>query len=302
MRRGIILCYHRVAFDPVDPWRLCVPPAAFAAQLRVLSSRCEVVELEQLMPSALRRRRRPLAAVTFDDGYLDNFDTAQDLLEQHGVPATVFLTTDFVTGRRTPWWDALAHALLAHPSADRSLTLPFPSGSRSFAGGTPAVHDELYGLLQPLPADERDRLVERVVAWSGLDRARLPRMASAADVSAAGGSCLSFGAHTRSHPVLARLPHAGQEAEIAESKQVVEELASRPVTAFAYPHGRAGDFTRETSKLVAAAGFSLACTTRTGVVSTRSAAYELPRLVVTDDGEDAFERALVQTLRASRSR
>ena len=302
MRRGIILCYHRVASDPIDPWRLCVPAAAFAAQLRVLSTHCDVVELEQLTPSALRRRRRPLAAVTFDDGYLDNFDTAQDLLEHHSVPATVFLTTDFVTGQRTPWWDALAYALLAHPSVDRPLTLPFPSGSRSFAGGTPAVHDEVYGLLQPLPADERDRLVARVVAWSGLDRAQLPRMASAADVSAANGACLAFGAHTRSHPVLARLPHAGQEAEIAGSKQVVEELASRRVSAFAYPHGRAGDFTRETAKLVAAAGFSLACTTHAGFVSTRSAAYELPRLVVTDDGEDTFERVLVQTLRRLRRR
>ena len=34
--RGLILIYHRVAEDPVDPWRLCVSPENFARHMGLL--------------------------------------------------------------------------------------------------------------------------------------------------------------------------------------------------------------------------------------------------------------------------
>ena len=302
MRRGIILCYHRVASDPIDPWRLCVPAAAFAAQLRVLSTHCDVVELEQLTPSALCRRRRPLAAVTFDDGIsttstLHRIYSSTNSVPRNRLPDPPTLSPANALRGGCP---CVRHARppLGRPAADASVSVRIAVLRGRNAGGPRRglrAASAATGRRTRPPGRTRRRL-ERS------RRAQLPRMASAADVSAANGACLAFGAHTRSHPVLARLPHAGQEAEIAGSKQVVEELASRRVSAFAYPHGRAGDFTRETAKLVAAAGFSLACTTNAGFVSARSAAYELPRLVVTDDGEDTFERVLVQTLRRLRRR
>ena len=46
--------------------------------------------------------------ITFDDGYLDNYQYAFPILRDLGLPAVVFLTTDFVDGVHHFYWDHVA--------------------------------------------------------------------------------------------------------------------------------------------------------------------------------------------------
>ena len=105
--RGLILIYHRVAEDPVDPWRLCVSPANFARQMEVLRKKgFNTVHVSDLA-DAVRARRlsRKTVAVSFDDGYRDNFEQAAPVLERLGLPATFFVVTDWMGTDVVPWWD-----------------------------------------------------------------------------------------------------------------------------------------------------------------------------------------------------
>jgi peptidoglycan/xylan/chitin deacetylase (PgdA/CDA1 family) len=96
MRPGLrILMYHRVANLPAYD-QLTVSPSRFERQMRQLAEGHQVVSLaEGLQALAAGPLRRPLVAVTFDDGYLDNLSEAAPILAYHGIPATVFVTTRF---------------------------------------------------------------------------------------------------------------------------------------------------------------------------------------------------------------
>lgn len=93
-----ILTYHRVSAAPDD--RLCVTPRQFARQMESLAGGDwgEVVPLSRLLREGKEEGKAEIA-VTFDDGYADLYRHAFGILRSLGLPATVFVVTEFVEGR-----------------------------------------------------------------------------------------------------------------------------------------------------------------------------------------------------------
>jgi peptidoglycan/xylan/chitin deacetylase (PgdA/CDA1 family) len=89
--RARILIYHSVSDDPANPF--AVSPAAFRRQMAHLSSHCAVVPLSKLTAMIRDGRELPdrAVAVTFDDGYEDNYLNAFPVLKEFRIPATIFL-------------------------------------------------------------------------------------------------------------------------------------------------------------------------------------------------------------------
>src|SRR5215813_30515 len=112
----IILTYHRVAetwdrtLDYSQPG-MVVTDATFERQIAILKQHFEVVTLGALLPDGAHgtRRVRPRCVITFDDGWRDNYDRAFPILQRHGLPATVFLATDFIGSDRVFWHTELIY-------------------------------------------------------------------------------------------------------------------------------------------------------------------------------------------------
>lgn len=113
-----ILLYHRVADVSADPDLLSVSTANFAAQMKHVRDAYTPVTLSELLERrATGTLRKTDVAVTFDDGYRDNFENALPILSSLGIPATVFVTTS-VIGSNDPFpWNKPA------PKADEGLAM-----------------------------------------------------------------------------------------------------------------------------------------------------------------------------------
>ncbi len=94
--RVVVLCYHGVepnlSYSSVDS-----SGSTFSDHLAWLSEHTDVVPLDQITAAAEQPNRdRPTVAITFDDGYLDNYTVAFPALSGLGLPATFFLTTGLI--------------------------------------------------------------------------------------------------------------------------------------------------------------------------------------------------------------
>jgi len=104
-RSAVVVAFHRVQ-DIDDPTGLTVDRATFERHCRFFRRHFNVVPLTELIGRL--ERGHPLnrhLAITFDDGYRDNFDNARPILQKLGLPATFFVVSGWMGGDEWPWWD-----------------------------------------------------------------------------------------------------------------------------------------------------------------------------------------------------
>lgn len=298
----IVLLYHQIGEVADDRWELAVSPTHFAEQMDVLRRRRRPVSLARL-EAGMREGAlaADAAAITFDDGYADNLRCAKPVLDRWAVPATVFVVAGAIGQAREFWWDELERLLFTPDALPPRLELRVAGRDRAWSvrstgNGRWVLLRSLWRLLRTLPAEERTRTLGRIGAWTGAPPAVRPdrRVLTVEELRRlAAGGLVEIGAHTETHPLLGALPVADQRAEVARGKACLETILGAPVARFAYPFGGRLDVAAGVAA-VRDAGFTLACTTRPGVVRPDGDPFRVPRLVVGDWDGDAFARWLAR--------
>ncbi len=106
-RRSVVLGYHGVgpSAPGEDPAFLRIPTESFELQLHLLmQAGFEFTTVAELAERAGGGRPPPgLVALSFDDGMSDNHSVVLPILQQLGIPATVYVTTGLI-GQRNPWF------------------------------------------------------------------------------------------------------------------------------------------------------------------------------------------------------
>jgi peptidoglycan/xylan/chitin deacetylase (PgdA/CDA1 family) len=316
---ALILLYHRVTELPLDPQLLCVTPQHFKEHLEILRKHYLPKSLKDLI-GAYQNKSIPNRAVviTFDDGYADNLYNAKPLLERFDFPATVFVTTGYLGQERQFWWDETERLFLLPGTIPKKLSLEINGhiyqwdlGQASHFSDTEykdyrrwnilekknphirhRLYREIYQLLWNLSPDQRQRKLDEVLVWAGLDTVGRPdyRSLSGEEVSRlAEGGLLEVGAHTVTHAVLARLSIDCQRQEIQNSKARLEGILNKTIESFSYPYGSRNDYSQDTVSLVRESGFNCACSNFEGLVCQDSGQFELPRVLIRDWGAAEFE-------------
>jgi peptidoglycan/xylan/chitin deacetylase (PgdA/CDA1 family) len=294
-RSATILLYHRVTELAADPQLLSVAPSRFAEQLEVLrrdASPLPLSELTSIMRDGRQLPRRAVA-VTFDDGYADNYLEAKPLLERYDIPATVFVTSGQVGSPQEFWWDDLERLLLTGPDGANHAGwhIERPDDPTSQHERYRRLSEELRNAVDTVRQATLHRLAEQTgKGFQGRASHRAMTESEVLDLARSG--LIEVGAHTVTHPVLSRADPLTQRNQIAGSKSDLERILGKPVSSFAYPYGGRQHYTRETVEIVRSLGFSRACSNFPGPVWRRTDTFQLPRMLIRNWGGDEFRRRL----------
>jgi len=302
--RAVVLRYHRVAGPPERSGPLSVTAQEFEAQLQFLSRRCHVVSAREIVAAIAELRPLPprAVAVTFDDGYDDNFTQAFPLLQTYEVPATFFVTAGWIGTEKVLWWDRLhdyirqAAEAGTRPMGYEDLPAPVAAllarANLRAPGGAARLEAALVIALRELaePPEQLDELAERIAGALGAgepdpDRYRPMDWDQVRAMRDAG---MEIGSHTISH---ARLPVAPPERAFEEldgSKQLIERELGEPIALVAYP---AGACNQDVLDLACEAAYLGGFTTASGSVGPGDDPFALRRIGVWSGGyRGAFGR------------
>ncbi|MGH7645530.1 MAG: polysaccharide deacetylase family protein [Gemmatimonadales bacterium] len=252
-----VLGYHRVLTAPIEsvttcPLGMVATAAMFERQVEYLARVYKVVTLEQIQEACEGGRPLPERAgyITFDDGWADNYTVAYPILRRLGVPATIFVTTDYIGTEREFWFTTLMRALLEGRR-------PLQARDGREAGWPADVAgelDRLGGLPHPLRPWHTDQLIELLKHYpeARID-ALVAALARRLDGATARGCAslfltwdqlremerggMSVASHTCTHKILTQLTDDDAAEELHRSRETLEKELGHPVVSFAFPNG-----------------------------------------------------------------
>ena len=301
----VTLNYHRIGDpgqSPIDSGVFSASAEQFEGQLRYLKTDCDVVRVADI-PDVLRAgAKRRCVLISFDDGYVDNYEMAFPALKQAGLSAVIFLATGFLDQRSVAWWDDIAW--MVKQSIRLSLNLPevwqIESQGLS-ASRIETVTRRLLRLAKSLAPHALAEFLTDLAYATGTGRAPESQLTApwltwdmVREMHQAG---IEFGGHTVSHPVLSRCSAEQQQFEIQQCKKRIEEELSAPITAFSYPIGQPWSFNDHSIRLARAAGYHYGFSFYPGYATSGSDRFDLRRVSM-EPGVGLHElRAIVQVPR-----
>ncbi len=303
----VVLNYHRIGNpdeSPFDPGMFSATAEELDDQVRHLKRRMSMVTLEEALAfidgNNRHGKRTCRVLLTFDDGYLDNYQIAFPILRAHGVQGVFFLPTAFVGADQLPWWDVIAY--MVRTAAQRRFALRYPV-EREFDldQGLARGLRGILALYKRADTTDSDRFLDELQQACGGKR---PSNADRCflnwdEAREMVGGGMAVGSHTHTHQVLSQLAADKQLQELERSRALLSERLGVSVDTLAYPVGHPSSFTNDTQSAAKTAGYRAAFSFYGGANFPRQThRYNVLRLGVSNPSRSRFR---VQTAIARRT-
>jgi peptidoglycan/xylan/chitin deacetylase (PgdA/CDA1 family) len=267
----IILLYHRIVDDNSRYLNKGAavhhPLKDFKREIAYFKRNFQILSMDEVVSRIKSGRgfKRPSIAITFDDGYLDNYTLAYPVLKKHRVPATIYLTTGLVGTSGGIWTEQIGLAFLEtrkdhfnFPALLGDKTIPIKTKEEK-----EQANSEVSEALKLRPDNERRELIQElfekleVSEKSGHFGERM--MLNWDEVQEMRKDGVIIGSHSHTHPILSQMPIEKAKDEILNSKKVVEKNVEVGVKHFSFPNGREEDFSDELRDYCRKIGFESVC-------------------------------------------
>lgn len=286
--KAVVLRYHELADDheEVDAWTI-VKKSDFIRQMEYVAAHFTVLSLKDafdrlLDPAGEHETEKPIAVITFDDGYERNRSLLLPIAESLHLPVTIFIATQSVQDG-TLYWDARVINALQGKRAImvdlEDLSLGKFAINSTEGPDKWREMDALLARLKGLAPELRKRAVERILdqldrpdhtrptAFSALSLTDLRRLSAC--------PLISLEAHSHCHSILTQISDEKIRESVQTSRQLLESWTGRRVNFFAYPNG---DYDQRVINVVKGLGFEGSVITKARPWGRDEEPFAIPRV------------------------
>lgn len=220
--------------------------------------------------------------VTFDDGFDDNYYHAYPILKKYGVPATIFIATEYIGGNTPFWFDWLVY-LGNHLDPRKMADLAGLDWNDQWSGREAqcAILRSIKRMWNPdriKVLDQLDSLLDESIPRADYADSHAMSWDQVREMADNG---IEIGSHTRSHPILSSLEREQKIDELVGSKEAIEREIGKECIAVAYPVGGSDEYDQETVEVASRAGYRFGLTYIAGASNLNNTnLFELQRLHV----------------------
>ncbi len=281
-----IMMYHRILpqnapeYSTEEPGMI-VEPDTFRMHLNTLKSNFTMISLGEWINRKLTNQPLPLkaCAVTFDDGWLDNYDYAFPILKQLQIPATLFAVSDML-GTNQVFWPNRIQTILQQPR-EKLLEISWLTELLGNSNMDREISSEVIYSLKHHSDQQLLKLIEETETNLEIPPPKIPVLINLDQIRELSDSGLvEIGSHTRQHIRLVDgLSSEVLSNEVANSKKQLEAILDKKIELFCYPNG---DYCYAAIDEVSKQ-YKAAVTTTRGINNINSNVFTLSRIGVHQD-------------------
>lgn len=289
--RCVVLVYHRIV-DPdkeIAPvqYGMYVTPEVFEKHIKYLNSYFNLISMDELI-STIKGKRKCCRSchITFDDGWIDNYTNAYQLLKKYNISATIFLATDFIGTKKWFWPEKVAFLLMKTKNSEvRKDSDETVEVLRIFHKEKTSYEDRINGainFLKDKSAETIETVIKALQKITGSDSFPQKRLLlNWNEIKEMGDHGIIYGSHTKTHAIMTNLDNDDEiHAELIESKKCIEAKTGNAVKSFCFPNGNA---TKKLSRIVEASGYDCAFGGGRGTLIDREYPFNLSRISIHND-------------------
>lgn len=284
------MMYHRILpkhdprYSQEEPGMI-IEPDTFLMHLQILKQVFTIIPLSEWIDRKNQNLSLPdkACAITFDDGWLDNYEYALPVLEQEQVPATIFAVSHMI-GTFDQFWPNRIMTLLQQPQ-EKIRTIPWLHKLMGDHAADAELSAQAIYSLKGFSDNQLLKLIEQAEKNLSISPSNIPSLMNWGQIRQLSDHALiEIGSHSCHHIRLREdLKPDILLREILESKALLESQLEKPVDLFCYPNG---DYCNAALKAVSE-HYRAAVTTERGINGADSLnLYKLNRIGVHQDISD----------------
>ena len=286
----VVLAYHRILPNKYAE-RVRVQDAmwvstdTFRSQLDWMLRVGVVVPLKDILDFT-RVFEKPAFAITFDDGWIDNYQYAFPLLKMMGAPATIFLATAAIESGKSFWIDKLLAVFQLAIESGKIKELMAILKMRGITSNDKDVWgaiDKYIEKIKLVDDVEREAELESVMSTLSVPTTEADQrdMMSWSEIKEMMNFSVDFQSHTHNHKILKYLNDVEIAFELEKSKKIIESHLCNNVDTFCYPNARYPE--QKKDDLYARCGYKFGVKIDNKFLNRSGDPYLIPRLLMSQD-------------------
>ena len=218
-------------------------PFNFRKLIRFYKKHFKIISLNEAVERAKNNMSlEGYLSLTTDDGYVENYTTIAPICLEEKVPITMFVSTNAIDNKHLLWNNKVIFLYNIMKKSDifkamfkiaRDFNLNNPRNNENFFGWSMRTWD------MKSKEEIADALWQSCVSQTVDDFLAecKPYLTVQQILELSDSSLISFGSHSKSHPMFNKLAYSEIKEEIIDSIEEIEKISGQKSKHFAYPNG-----------------------------------------------------------------
>lgn len=242
---NLILCFHGVSYLNSSINKRHMNVTQFELLMVYLKKNFDIVSVQDIFIENSTNKKR--IAITFDDGYLNNYSIAWPILKKYKLPATFYITTECFEIEDYCLWpeifDVLKIGKINQKFVFNHEDFHFINNQLVNCNTNILIYDYVKQM-----GDERQSAFDDFILKYDIKgilktiNPELVRFCSKVQIKEMSNSeLIEIGSHTHRHYNLSNINTELAVLELKKSKEILEDIIGKPVVSIGYPDGDYSD-------------------------------------------------------------